>query len=93
MSRKRNIHCLNGNENIKSIEPLSNPQHQQSITNIAMEAVEVHYTGNTINNNTVEERAVAMNMAKITAGAPGNCIHLRWLYVHIIRRLLNASRT
>ena len=46
-----------------------------------MEAVEVHYTGNTINNNTVEERAVAMNMAKITAGAPGNGINLRWLHV------------
>ena len=81
MSRKRNIHCLTGNENIKSTEPLSNPQHQQSITNVAMEAVEVHYTGNTINNNTVEERAVAMNMAKITAGAPGNGINIRWVHV------------
>ena len=82
MSRKRNIHCLTGNENIKSTEPLSNSQHQQSITNVAMEAVEVHYTGNTINNNTVEEREVAMNMAKITAGAPGNSMNLHWIYVH-----------
>ena len=48
---------------------LSGRQHQTSINNVAMN-VEVHYNETSINNNS-NGRNVALDMAKITPGAPG----------------------
>ena len=47
---------------------MSATQHQQPINNVAVD-VEVHYNENNINSNT--ERTIALDMAKVTAGAPG----------------------
>ena len=50
-------------------QELSGTQHQQSINNVAMD-VEVHYNECNINNNS-NGRNVSLDVAKITAGAPG----------------------
>ena len=57
-------------------QELSGTQHQQSINNVAMD-VEVHYNECNINNNS-NGRNVSLDVAKITAGAPG--IKLYWTY-------------
>ena len=49
-------------------QDMSATQHQQPINNVAVD-VEVHYNENNINNNT--ERTIALDMAKVTPGAPG----------------------
>ena len=49
-------------------QDLPGAQHHHAINNVAVD-VEVHYNDNSINNNT--ERTIALDMAKITAGAPG----------------------
>ena len=86
--RKRDIHCLNSEgeikiardtksqDNITSMTSqtnvsldLSGTQHQPSINNVAMD-VEVHYNECNINNNS-NGRNVSLDVAKITAGAPG----------------------
>ena len=56
-------------EKISTNLPL--PQ-QQEVNNVAV-AVEVHYNENNINNNEdrTADRTVALDMAKLTSGAPG----------------------
>ena len=49
-------------------QELPTSQHPQGINGVAVD-VEVHYNDNGINNNT--DRTIALDMAKITAGAPG----------------------
>ena len=53
-----------------AIQDISGMQQQPSINNVAVD-VEVHYTESNINNNS-NQRNIALDMAKITAGAPGN---------------------
>ena len=48
---------------------MSGTQHQPAINNVAMD-VEVHYNECNINNNS-NGRHVSLDVAKITAGAPG----------------------
>ena len=50
-------------------QDLSGTQHQPAINNVAMD-VEVHYNECNINNNS-NGRHVSLDVAKITAGAPG----------------------
>ena len=52
-----------------AIQDMSGTQQQQSNNSVALD-VEVHYTENNINNNS-NQRNIALDMAKITAGAPG----------------------
>ena len=56
-------------------------QHQQTINNVAVD-VEVHYNENKINNNA--ERTIALDIAKVTAGAPGKKIISFWGFIHFL---------
>ena len=75
------------NDNLLPLQPqrlgqdILASQRQNSTNNVAMD-VEVHYNESSINNNS--ERAIALDMAKVTPGAPG-------INISIIRAFLAIS--
>ena len=63
-------------------QDMSATQQQQPINNVAVD-VEVHYNENNINNNT--ERTIALDMAKVTAGAPGKNKLNFLVFIHFLK--------